>query len=95
MTKKTKPARDAQSLVLQGQNVLSARAAQRGLADERSMERTVATFNALTAQDLTTHQGWLFMVALKLVRGTAGSPQPDDYVDALNYVALAGEEALK
>lgn len=94
MTKK-KVMTTAKALVDVGASVLEQRAAQRGLADERSMERTVATFNALTGQDLTTHQGWLFMVALKLVRGTTGAPQPDDYVDALNYVALAGEEALK
>lgn len=78
-----------------GSGILDARAAQREMDGERSMERVVTTFNALTGHALSTYDGWQFMVLLKLVRATIGTPQPDDFVDAANYVALAGEEALK
>lgn len=61
---------------------------------ERSMARTIATFNALTGHALTERDGWAFMVALKLARAYA-SPTgvPDDYKDGAAYMALAGEWA--
>lgn len=69
------------------------RAATRDLPAERSMARTVAAFNALTGHALDETQGWLFMVALKAARATAGSHNPDDYTDGAAYFALAGESA--
>lgn len=63
---------------------------------ERSMARTVAAFNALTGRNLTESEGWLFMIALKLARATAGGFNPDDYEDLCGYVGLLAEcvEAL-
>ena len=60
---------------------------------ERSMSRAVAAFNALTGHALTERDGWLFMVALKAARATAGAHNPDDYEDGAAYFALAGEAA--
>ena len=74
---------------------ISDRAATRDLPAERSMARTVAAFNALTGHALTERDGWLFMVALKAARATAGSHNPDDYTDGAAYFALAGESAQK
>ena len=37
------------------------------LEGERSMAQTVAAFNAITGQDLTTAEGWEFMDVLKQV----------------------------
>lgn len=62
---------------------------------ERSMEKTVKMFNLLKGKDLSEEDGWLFMVCLKLVRGSQGSYHPDDYVDAAAYSALQGEAAYK
>lgn len=71
---------------------IDARAQQRDTIAERSMARTVAAFNGLTGRDLTEEEGWLFMVALKLARATAGRAyQRDDHVDAAAYVALLAE----
>ena len=68
------------------------RAQQRDMQDgERSMRRTVEAFNALTNRAISEHEGWLFMVCLKMARATAGSFQPDDYVDGAAYFALAGD----
>lgn len=61
---------------------------------ERSMPRIVHLFHALTGISLTEREGLLFMVALKLVREGRGAPDADDYIDLVNYVALAGEAAL-
>ena len=72
---------------------ISDRAATRDLPAERSMARTVAAFNALTGHALTERDGWLFMVALKAARATAGSHNADDYTDGAAYFALAGESA--
>ena len=70
---------------------ISQRAATRDLPAERSMVRTVSAFNALTGHHLTERDGWLFMVALKAARATAGNHNADDYVDGAAYFALAGE----
>lgn len=69
------------------------RAASRDLPAERSMARTVAAFNALTGQNLTERDGWLFMATLKAARVIAGAHNGDDYTDGAAYFALAGETA--
>lgn len=63
---------------------------------ERSMEATVNAFNALTGSCLTTEDGWLMMLLLKIVRHRA---RPEGHQDSLEdlvaYASLMGEEALK
>jgi hypothetical protein len=58
---------------------------------ERSMEKTVQMFNTLAGTQLTTEQGWLFMVLLKMVRSQQGDYKADNYEDGAAYFALAGE----
>ena len=62
---------------------------------ERSMERTIKTFAALTDIQLTEEQGWLFMEALKQVRSLQGKFKADNYEDLAGYAALRGESAAK
>jgi len=70
------------------------RAAQRDKPEgERSMDRAVHAFNAITGHKLSERDGWLFMVQLKAARATAGAHNPDDYEDGAAYFALAGEAA--
>jgi hypothetical protein len=71
---------------------IAQRAASRDLPQgERSMSRAVAAFNALTGHKVSERDGWLFMVALKASRATAGAHNADDYQDMAAYAALAGE----
>lgn len=59
---------------------------------ERSMARTVQAFNALTGNDISERDGWLFMACLKMARAsTTEKGVVDDYVDGAAYLALAGE----
>lgn len=58
---------------------------------ERSMAKTVKTFNAMTDKNLTEAEGWEFMVLLKMVRGRQGGYNRDDFVDGAAYVGLLGE----
>lgn len=60
---------------------------------ERSMQKTIAAFNAIADQSLTVEQGWLFMTLLKAVRTQQGNYKPDNYEDGAAYFALAGEQA--
>lgn len=60
---------------------------------ERSMEATVTAFLAITGIDLTTEQGWLFMVLLKAVRSQQGNFKLDNYEDLAAYAGLMGEQA--
>lgn len=60
---------------------------------ERSIEKTVDMFNTLTGHSLTSEQGWLFMVCLKMVRAQQGEFRADSYEDGAAYFALAGEAA--
>jgi len=48
---------------------------------ERSMEKTVTAFNALTGHTLSVEQGWLFMVVLKAARSQQGALKLDNYED--------------
>ena len=69
------------------------RAIERDLPQERSMIRAVRAFNSLTGHTLSEVDGWLFMVALKMARATAGKLVPDDWIDGAAYCALALESA--
>ena len=71
---------------------IEARGVLRDTGQERSMARTVATFNAMTGHDLSEVDGWTFMIVLKLCREQSGH-DPDNWVDAAGYVGLAGEAA--
>lgn len=75
---------------------LKDRASQRDCPDgEKSMARTVASFNAMYGTTITTEQGWMFMVFLKASRAKNGKYVQDDYEDGAAYFALAGECAAK
>ena len=62
---------------------------------ERSMERTVKVFAALTDIQLTEEHGWLFMEVLKQVRSLQGKFKADNYEDLAAYAALRGEAAAR
>ena len=62
---------------------------------ERSMERTVKVFAALTDIQLTEEHGWLFMEVLKQVRSLQGKFKADNYEDLAGYAALRGEAAAR
>ena len=63
---------------------------------ERSMEKTVAIFNMLTGNSLTTAEGWQFMKVLKDVRLWSNTIEVhvDSIVDNLGYTALLAEETI-
>lgn len=63
---------------------------------ERSMEKTVAIFNMLTGNSLTTAEGWQFMKVLKDVRLWSNTTEVhvDSIVDSLGYTALLAEETI-
>ena len=86
---------DAPSILRTAAQTISARAASRDLATERSMRRAVSAFNTLTGQSLSETQGWLFMAVLKLARATAGKHNNDDLLDAAAYVALTLEAEMQ
>ena len=60
---------------------------------ERSMKATVEAFKAVTGNELTETQGWLFMALLKAVRSQQGEFKLDSFEDGAAYFALAGESA--
>ena len=62
---------------------------------ERSMEKTVEAFKAITGIEMTEEQGWLFMTTLKAVRAQQGMFKADNYEDGAAYFALACEAAFK
>ena len=62
---------------------------------ERSMEATVNAFNAITGLELTTSDGWLLMVLLKLVRDSQREQAHEDSChDLIAYSALYAEARL-
>jgi len=90
------PRRPASSFLSAGLQHMKDRASTYDNAQgERSMEKTVAAFNAAMGTELTSEQGWLFMSMLKLIRSQQGMFKADNYEDAAAYFALAGEQAFK
>ena len=84
--------KQAHTFLDEASSVMKQRAELRDAADgERSMECIVKTFNALTGRNLTTAEGWEFMILLKMVRGRQGKFNADDYVDGAAYFSLLGE----
>lgn len=81
----------AQDILDAAHEAIGASAASRDVDKERSMARTVSTFNALTGHKLTEVQGWQFMAVLKLARAQGARLNMDDYIDGAAYMALAGE----
>lgn len=88
------PIDSAPAILQEAHRCIADRAHERDQESERSMERTVAAFNAMYKLNLTEEQGWMFMVFLKAARASGGSFKLDDYVDGSAYFALAGEAAM-
>jgi len=84
----------ANEILKQAEAMLTDRANDRDVEEERSMSKIVKVFNEIYGKDLTTEQGWQFMTILKMVRSSVGQ-KADDYIDGACYFALAGEEVSK
>jgi hypothetical protein len=62
--------------------------------EERSINKTVDMFKALTGVQMKYEQGWLFMACLKMVRSQQNDKfHEDSFLDAAAYLALAGESS--
>jgi hypothetical protein len=85
----------ATDLLREAEAIMEDRAAARDQGEERSMARTVRAFNAITGQNLSETNGWLFMLVLKLGRAHGGGFHADDWKDLPGYAALAGECAIR
>lgn len=86
----------APDLLIMAADTIGNRAAERDSAEgERSMERAVQMFNVWRGTrahtPMTEHDGWAFMVFLKLARAAEGKHRRDDWVDGAAYMALACE----
>jgi hypothetical protein len=81
----------APDLLRLAMDVLAERGEQRDRPEgERSMAAAVAAFNAVSGHNLSTKEGWRFMMCLKMARGNAA----DDDLDLIGYAALAAEEGV-
>lgn len=80
----------AEDILNLSRKIMEDRGKRRDSEGERSMERIVKVFNALTDHNLSEVDGWTFMVVLKLCRERTG-PDLDNWVDGAAYMALAGE----
>lgn len=83
----------AHSVLQRAANHMSARAATYDSpGGERSMDKAVLAFNAITGRDLDESEGWLLLQQLKNVRlFTADGYHKDSAEDATAYTALMAE----
>ncbi|MGR2681491.1 DUF6378 domain-containing protein [Chromobacterium haemolyticum] len=92
---KSKP-QTAIQVLEEGMKAMKDRAKLRDSAGgERSMQKAIEAFNALTGLEMDEEEGWLFMALLKASRSRKGEFHLDDYIDGAAYFALAGEAAAK
>ena len=86
----------APDLLIEAADTIGNRSDERDNADgERSMARAVQMFNVWRGPHarpgLSEHDGWAFMVFLKLARAAEGKHRRDDWGDCAAYMALACE----
>jgi len=95
-----KPTEPAFGFLEEASKVMKQRAELRDQkGGERSMEAIVNMFAAYKGEGwdgkMSEEDGWVFMIILKLVRGSHGFYNRDDYVDGAAYFGLLGESASK
>jgi len=86
----------APNMLKRASDLMIERAAQYDSPEgERSMEKIITAFNAITGKELTESEGWMLMVLLKLVRdNTRVAGHQDSCEDLIAYSALYGESRL-
>lgn len=87
----------ASDLLKQAEQLLTERGKQYDTSgQERSSAKIVAAFNTITGRDLTSGEGWLFLMLLKAVRfySNTETPHRDSLEDLISYAALHAEEYL-
>lgn len=62
---------------------------------ERNIQKVVDAFLTFTGKSLTTEEGWLFMILLKIARSQQGAYRADNYEDGAAYFGLMGEAAAE
>lgn len=85
---------NAPEILRKAAQTIEDRAAERGEVSERSMVRTIESFNAHWGTSLTEQQGWSFMQHLKAARNISGH-KDDDLIDKVAYTALEAECVLQ
>lgn len=83
-----------EAVLQEAKDMIAERGRRRDNGQERSMQRIVKTFEALTDHKMTEVEGWLFMVVLKLCRERTGS-DIDNWIDGAAYMGLAAEAVEK
>jgi hypothetical protein len=83
----------AHEILRKAEQHMSDRAATYDQVGERSMQKTVAAFNAITGNCMSEAEGWLLMLILKQVRlfTNLEKPHQDSAEDAVAYAALLAE----
>lgn len=96
LTDSNQPSNTAPDILKRAEEIMRERGKQYDQeGGERSMEKIVDAFNAITGHELTEAQGWMFMVILKLVRDNSRKVGHQDSCDDLTaYSALYGESRL-
>jgi len=85
--------KEAPDILREAADLIDQRAADRDVEKERSMSTAVKLFNAISSEELSEYDGWLFMACLKLARNKKGTMtfNRDHLLDAMAYLALALE----
>ena len=85
---------EKEDILKEARQIIDGHATDRDRGKERSMGQIVEIFNNLTRSNLSEHEGYIFMVVLKLVRMERSPSNIDNYIDGVAYIQLAWEEAL-
>ena len=83
---------EAETIIETARKVVSGHSTDRDKGSERTFRDIARVFNALTGHNLTEKDADIFMVVVKLVRAYRNN-DPDNYVDAIGYMGMAGEAA--
>lgn len=82
----------AHGFLEEASETMKRRAALRDAEDgERTAAQIAHVFNAITGNDLSEADAWMFLIVLKIVRSRNGKFNRDDFVDMAAYAGLLGE----
>ena len=79
------------NVLQEADRIINGNAKDRDFGHERSMPRIVKLYKELTGKEFTEHDGYMFMICLKLIRMQKNPKIADNYIDLAGYAQLASE----
>ena len=79
------------NILKEAERIIKGNSSDTDFGHERSMPKIVNLYKELTGKEFTEHDGYMFMICLKLIRMQKNPKIADNYIDLAGYTQLASE----